>query len=314
MAEFKKAPTYRMFAWEIAHTLVQLQQGDKDSFQPAIFLSPTGAEVNKALIVGTATEKEELGQEGNFLRVRVVDPTGAVYIYAGQYQPEAAQAMNRLEVPCHVIAVGKISHYTPESGGDTIVSLRAESVMLIDARQRNITTADIAHHTVKRIIEAKTNQKVKDNYPDFNFNAFAHVIDAALDDIIQDSGVKAPESKPPVKPEEPKKTPEPPKEKPVEKPSEKKKAPKGQAGEKGSHKAKKEEPESAERPAGMEDSEWLVLSTIRTHGGDKGIQQETLQNALTALGYGMLNLTSILDKLKGGGWVLEVKAGCYKAV
>lgn len=135
--EFKRTPTIRMLAAEVTATIVGLQSGQKDSYQPAIYLSPTGSEVNRVLIAGTAVEKEDVGTDNSFWRVRVADPTGVVFVYAGQYQPEAAKAIQKLEVPCFVIVSGKLSHYTPEQGGETIVSVRAESISTVALELRS---------------------------------------------------------------------------------------------------------------------------------------------------------------------------------
>lgn len=186
METFKRTPTIRMLAAEVTATIVGLQSGQKDSYQPAIYLSPTGAEVNRVLIAGTAVEKEDVGTDNPFWRVRVADPTGVVFVYAGQYQPEAAKAIQKLEVPSFVIVSGKLSHYTPEQGGETIVSVRAESISTVALELRDHALADIAHHTVRRILEAGKNEKVQDNYPNHDYSSFIQSITALLEQILDD--------------------------------------------------------------------------------------------------------------------------------
>jgi len=186
METFKRTPTIRMLAAEVTATIVGLQSGKKDSYQPAIYLSPTGAEVNRVLIAGTAVEKEDVGTDNSFWRVRVADPTGVVFVYAGQYQPEAAKAIQKLDVPCFVIVSGKLSHYTPEQGGETIVSVRAESISTVALELRDHALADIAHLTVSRILEARKNEKVQENYPNHDYSSFIHSITALLDQILED--------------------------------------------------------------------------------------------------------------------------------
>jgi len=44
---------------------------------------------------------------GEYLRGRIVDPTGAFNVYAGHYQPEALVALSNLTKPCFVAVVGK---------------------------------------------------------------------------------------------------------------------------------------------------------------------------------------------------------------
>src|SRR3990172_9485379 len=137
MTDFKRLPTIRMSMLELMGTTIQLQSGEKDSYQPSIFLSPTGAEVNRVIVAGVAVEKEDGGSDNPFWRLRVVDPTGASFIYAGQYQPEAMKAIQKLDVPSFVIVSGKLSHYTPEQGGETIVSIRADSIATVSLDTRD---------------------------------------------------------------------------------------------------------------------------------------------------------------------------------
>jgi RPA family protein len=54
-----------MLAAEIRDTTVEIQSGG-DQYKPTIYLSPTGAEVNRVLIAGTAVEKEDVGTDNSF--------------------------------------------------------------------------------------------------------------------------------------------------------------------------------------------------------------------------------------------------------
>jgi RPA family protein len=203
METFKRTPAIRMLAAEIRDTTVELQSG-KDQYTPAIYLSPTGAEVNRVLITGTAVEKEDVGTDNSFWRVRVADPTGAIFVYAGQYQPEAAKAIQKLEVPSFVIVSGKLSYYTPEQGGDTIVSVRAESIAAVTQELRDHALSDIANHTVRRIEGASTDKKVQNHYPDYDIGTLVKSIKTLLDQILEEQ-VPSEEIPPvPVPPPEPK--------------------------------------------------------------------------------------------------------------
>ena len=263
METFKRLPTIRMLMMELMGTTIQLQNGEKDSYQPSIFLSPTGAEVNRVLVAGVAVEKEDVGSDNSFWRVRVVDPTGASFVYAGQYQPEASKAIQKLEVPSFVIVSGKLSHYTPEQGGETIVSIRAESITTVPLELRDHALADIAVHTINRIMGAKANKNVQCYYNSYDFGSLEKGVATLLDQVIEDSAQSgaAPPASPPVaekkEPEPPKapevkpgatagevKPPEPPKEAPKEPVKEPGKQvtepPKQTAGEKKKKPAKKD--------------------------------------------------------------------------
>lgn len=185
MELFKRTPTIRMLAAEVKDTTVELQSGG-DQYTPTIYLSPTGAEVNRVLIAGTAVEKEDVGTDNSFWRIRVADTTGAIFVYAGQYQPEAAKVIQKLEVPCFVIVSGKLTHYTPEQGGDTIVSVRAESIAPVSIESRDLALADIAHHTAKRLMEARKNKKVQEDYPNYDYNTFVQSVSTLLDQILEE--------------------------------------------------------------------------------------------------------------------------------
>lgn len=308
MAEFKKSPTYRMLAAELAATTVKLQAGDRDQYMPNIYLSPTGAEVNRVMIVGAAVEKEDIGNDNPFYRVRVADPTGAVFAYAGQYQPEALDAINKLITPCFVAVVGKVSHYTPESGGDTIVSMKVESIAPITAQQRDLALADTAHHTAKRLLEALNNQKVLDAYPGFDFKAFAKSMDELLNQIIE--GSQETQNQKPEPPKETQKKEEPKVKTEAPRKEEKPTAPQGKKKEKPKAEAQRQEEELPE----LDDSAKMILGTIKTHARDKPISKETLNNVLVALGYSMLNVNAILDRLKASGVIIEPKVDHFKAV
>lgn len=273
MTDFKRLPTIRMLMLELVGTTIQLQNGEKDSYQPSIYLSPTGAEVNRVLVAGVAVEKEDVGSDNSFWRVRIVDPTGASFVYAGQYQPEAMKAIQKLEVPSFVIVSGKLSQYTPEQGGETIVSIRAESIAPVSLELRDHALADIAMHTARRIQDAKGNKNVQCYYSNYDFGSLAKSISGLLDQVIEDSAqagatppatppapevkppepAKAPEVKPPaaapeVKPSEPAKESPPPV--PAQPPKEPEKPPAEQAKPPAAEKKKKEKKkEAAKGPA-----------------------------------------------------------------
>jgi len=327
MQQFKKQPSIRMLAAEIRDTTVVLKSADKESFEAAVYLSPTGADANRVLFAGTAIEKEDIGTDSPFYRLRVADPTGAVFVYAGQYQPEAAKAIQRINVPCFIIVSGKISHYTPEQG-NTVVSIRAESISAVDADLRNMTMADTAHHTVKRLMEIKNDPRIKQYYPDYDRAALGksvmELLDQLLEEKIPEGKGEAPKAPPKVEPPV-KDTPKPPAEpdkkaKPKKKDDPKKVAPGSAAKE-----DKKEEPKppksepakevAKEQPGSiLQDSKAFILDILKKHKQAEGISKDTIQNVATALGYGMINIDKTLEQLKSEGEIVEPKPNIYKAI
>jgi len=101
-------------------------------------------------LVGTLIEKDDIGGDTEYWRGRVVDPTGSILIYAGQYQPEAAQILAGLETPCFVSVVGKPNLYQTDDG-NIIISLRAESISPANESTRNRWILDTARRTLERL-------------------------------------------------------------------------------------------------------------------------------------------------------------------
>ncbi|MDD1761692.1 MAG: hypothetical protein LUQ59_05620, partial [Methanothrix sp.] len=108
----------------------------------------------RVFVVGTLTEKDDIGGDTEYWRGRVVDPTGSILIYAGQYQPEAAQLLASMDAPSFVAVVGKTNLYRTDDG-NIIISLRAESIQKVDEATRNQWIMDTARRTLERLVELK---------------------------------------------------------------------------------------------------------------------------------------------------------------
>jgi uncharacterized protein len=92
-----------------------------------------------------------MGQDGREMwRARISDPTGLFTVYAGEYQPEAMQALSRLEVPCFVAITGKARTYEPEPG-QLYVSVRPETVQEVDEATRDEWILEAAEQTHQRV-------------------------------------------------------------------------------------------------------------------------------------------------------------------
>jgi hypothetical protein len=149
MAAFVREVAKRVFAQEFKESNLMFKDGE-DQYSPQYLLTPTGAKVNRLFIVGTLTETEDIGTEAEFLRGRVSGPTGSFLIYAGQYQPEAAQVLSECEKPAFVAIVGKPNTYTTDEG-DVITSVRPESISVVDGDTRDMWVLETAKHTINRI-------------------------------------------------------------------------------------------------------------------------------------------------------------------
>ncbi|WP_435063542.1 RPA family protein [Halobaculum sp. EA56] len=139
----------RVFAAEYNDASYTFKESD-DERAPLYLLLPTGERANRVFVVGTLTEKEDVGEDSEYWRGRIVDPTGTFFTYAGQYQPEAASALRELEPPAYVAVVGKPRTYETDDG-NVNVSVRPESITTVDAATRDRWVAETAARTLDRI-------------------------------------------------------------------------------------------------------------------------------------------------------------------
>lgn len=166
MAGYKREVAYRVFAKELQATDIVLEKDDSDQYAPQYVMTPTGAKVNRVLVIGALTEIEDIGTDTEYWRARIQDPTGVFAAYAGQYQTAAARIMSEVEIPAILSIVGKISVYMPEDGG-TVLSLRPETVSVVDAAARDRWIYQTAGQTMNRIraFEADNPEAIADMKP-----------------------------------------------------------------------------------------------------------------------------------------------------
>jgi len=156
VAGFSREVARRVFAEELKSCNYSFRESeDQSQYAPQYLLTPTGAKCNRVFMVGTMTEKDDIGGDTEYWRGRVVDPTGSILIYAGQYQPEAAQIMANMEAPAFVAVVGKPNLYQTEDG-NIIISIRAESIQRVTEATRNQWIMDTARRTHERLRALKS--------------------------------------------------------------------------------------------------------------------------------------------------------------
>ncbi len=155
---FVREVAHRVFAAEFRESNLQAKEG-QDQYSPSYLITPTGAKVNRIFVVGTLTEKEDVGTDNEFWRGRIVDPTGAFFVTAGQYQPEAAQVLAKTTPPEFIAVIGKPNTYTTKEG-NMLTSIRAESLQIVDAATRDRWVVDCAKLTMARL------EKLKGDNPD----------------------------------------------------------------------------------------------------------------------------------------------------
>ncbi|MBX0322496.1 DNA-binding protein [Halomicroarcula sp. F13] len=140
----------RVFAREFNDASYTFKESDDDR-APVYVLLPTGQRANRVFLVGTLTETEDVGEDSEYWQGRVVDPNGdTFFMYAGQYQPDAASMLRELEPPAYVAVVGKPRTYETDEG-DVNVSVRPESISQVDEATRDRWVVETAERTLERI-------------------------------------------------------------------------------------------------------------------------------------------------------------------
>jgi uncharacterized protein len=145
---YQRETAHRAFAQEFNASKHEIKgQGEKD---PSFLVTPLGAKVNRIHVVGVCTDVEPVGESGETWRARISDPTGVFTVYAGQYQPEAAQALSQIQPPQFVSVTGKARTYEPEPGS-MFVSIRPEAISVVDEPTRDQWILDTARRTRDRL-------------------------------------------------------------------------------------------------------------------------------------------------------------------
>ena len=183
----------RAFAREFNDASHTFTESDEER-APVYLLLPTGARANRVLVVGTLTETEDVGDDSEYWRGRVVDPTGTFFVYAGQYQPEAAAVLRELEPPAYVAVVGKPRTYETDDG-TVNVSIRPESITVVDDATRDRWVIETAERTMDRLeaFEAGADESVRmarETYGD-DVDAYREAVLTALESL-DDAEVAAP--------------------------------------------------------------------------------------------------------------------------
>jgi RPA family protein len=140
----------RVFAGEFNDASYTFKESD-DERAPVYVLLPTGERANRVFVVGTLMETEDVGTDSEYWQGQVIDPNGdRFYMYAGQYQPDAAAMLRELEPPAYVAVVGKPRTYETDEG-EVNVSIRPESISEVDAATRDRWVVETAERTLERV-------------------------------------------------------------------------------------------------------------------------------------------------------------------
>ena len=108
-------------------------------YSPTYLISEIGSKLSRVLIGGILDQLENRGDENDpFYTARVIDPNGDFYyLQAGQYNPEGAMALSKLEIGVPILCVGKVRARTPEDSERTYVSVQPESIRAVSMDEVN---------------------------------------------------------------------------------------------------------------------------------------------------------------------------------
>jgi hypothetical protein len=106
---------------------------------------------------------------------------------AGSYQPEAMQQLAKIETPAFVAVIGKPNLYQKPDGA-YLVSVRVESITVVDREARDLWVIDTAARTLDRIDAlaqgtSPDGAKVKEHYPAVDPAVFRKIAYDALAQI-----------------------------------------------------------------------------------------------------------------------------------
>ncbi|WP_321416767.1 hypothetical protein [uncultured Methanomethylovorans sp.] len=110
--------------------------------EATILTTETGEKASKVFLVAALTEKEDIGKEKSFWKAKVADPSGPIYITAGEYQPEASAQLAEIPIYSIISIIGKLTSFSTEDN-IRIINIRAESVNLATAETQKIYLAEL---------------------------------------------------------------------------------------------------------------------------------------------------------------------------
>lgn len=282
--EYIREVAHRLFAVELKESNLQVKEG-QDQFSPQYLITPTGAKCNRVFVVGVLTEKEDVGTDSGFWRGRVVDPTGAFFVTAGQYQPEAAQILSRTTPPEFVAVVGKPTAYTTKEG-NVLTSIRAESMHIVDAATRDRWVVDTAMLTLKRLEKLAGSEpgavKAREHY-NTKVESYKQLVNKAVLSLKDDAGASAPAPSSSIPPA-------------AQAPA-----------------AKAPDAAPSDKPMSNEDIKNFVEQQIITQNKKgEGVKYTAMGNPCKGAGISLIQMEAAIKELMGEGRVYEPKNGVLK--
>ena len=216
-----REPAWRVTAREL-ETSLEEEKGEGDR-AASYLLSPFAARMNRVLLAGTLSPAEPIGRDETqpFWRSRLTDPTGAVAVTAGSFQPRAMSQLRSSPAPRPAIVVGKVHLYRGRDGVGT-VSIRAESIRFVSENEERSVLAEIVRQSLDRLdlVDRIEKEPAADDeslrtagaprawiraareslkrYPNVDRAAFRRDLRPAVRRVAGDSGPTSPSTAPPA--------------------------------------------------------------------------------------------------------------------
>lgn len=308
----KREPAWRIFAAEYNDAALEIKgTGEK---VPSYVVTPLGSKVNRVFIAGVLTDVESVMEGGEYLRAHVSDPTGVFTIYSGQYQAEATQKLQSIEVPAFVAVVGKVRTYIPEEGA-LYVSLRPELVREISAEARDRWIIEACLQTKQRMTAMVEAMKMtQPNTYDLKKLGYSRELSEGIVAALKKYGsaditkyaTLIRESLQFIRPGASEKFESVQMEESLEASQQKKET------KKGPKKPKKQKPQESEKPVSSEDPETLVLDTIKELEGEDGAPWDSIMERAKNKGLDENAIEEALNSLMDKGFIYEPMLGTIK--
>jgi RPA family protein len=145
-----REPAWRVLARELESSLEE-ERGTGERAASYV-ISPFGGRMNRVLLSGSLSPAEPIGRDESqpFWRARLSDPTGAIAVTAGSFQPRAMTQLRAVTSPAPALVVGKVHLYKGRDGVGQ-VSVRAEALRPISEEEERALMGDAVRQTLDRL-------------------------------------------------------------------------------------------------------------------------------------------------------------------
>jgi len=138
----------RVFAGDFSGSTLSVP--DDDGQSPAWVVTPGAAWCRQVFLAGAVTE---ITEDGDMLRCRLADPTGAFNLVIGGRNSPLAEQFRKIPVPSFVTVTGRAQLYRRNDKVD--LSVRPDHVVVVDRAVRDQWTLATAEATLGRLEQVR---------------------------------------------------------------------------------------------------------------------------------------------------------------